>query len=1274
MSTSTQHMSSWNQWTRERDRNQQWLNDRLYDKDYPALFLGDEMNTFHFDWDEAIADGRIDATWRVALMSMKASWSSLGAPALTLFYEQLHDYDLSWVIERSVCPPTKHTLELMKSDGISPFAVESKMPLTAFDVLCLSMETLSDAVTIPWTIMESGIPLHALDRNDTDPFVIMGGAGLVNPALFGKFCDILFFGEGEDALPPLIALLERGRREGRSREEILLEAIQTWDCMYASRFYENRYDTDGRFVGTFPLREDVPKRIHFCRVDNMDEVFIPLKPYVNFTDPGDTSHLEISRGCEGKCLFCMPGHTTLPFRPRDAKIVEEHFDSIRRETGNTMLIPVAFSVVSHPQINQIISDISSVVGDKIRPVSQRVDGFIENRELCCFMSMQKRGRIIFGVEGASQRLRDFVSKNLTEEQILELMPVICRNGYRIVKFMMICGLPGETEADLDELYELAVKIRQIFERETAPGNTIPCLLITWMVLRACPHTPLQWAQCPQEVLPAYATFTKRIMELGFRTYTPQITANDTVEQLLIRADDRLADLLEHLAAEGHLEYHVRFMRDFQNTDDTLHETVRFLVERGLPPLEEWLRERRWEDPLPWDIVEGPASKAYMYQRFLNSKKAQPPNVPVCSRKCSGCGACNVEQQEVLKSLPQRRERDVKIDLHHPIRKVAPKPVQHVLLEFEYDPLHASVSPLYWDCEIRRAFFQAGISFDDDSVLCLGSGGFGDHVAVGPSITNVSLGERYDLDELRRRIEEHAINFHVRSITELDVPVRVRATTYSMPLPEGVDMAALPQLIARKLAEPAWHVDPPKRGTTYRLIPNIRPCVASLEVHDGNLLVTTKEPYSYPREVYRYLFDIPADQTLRLMPERVEFTFEKKGVLDLAMTREVRNAFIRHRQQKAHSTNRELEDMAAYVSSTLCVEDLKLLVRREYFMPPPRHFQVPKNFSGDVRDVYAWKGSVKYLFRLIAFTLRNYDNLYSDGLYSFRKSLTAQDFLRRLRDFDHPERYWVIKADISNYVGSIVPELIIPRLEELWGDDPAFFDLLKYLLLRRECINVDGEVVRWEPGGLGGIPLANHFMNVHLMELDEYFMPRAPLYCRYSDDIVIFARTREEAKEYQEYFYRVLEQKLLSTNAQKTRLIEPGGEVEVLGCTLRHGKIDVSDHAKNKLKRKIRMCAKRILKEKRLKGLSDEQAARQMIAYCDDLFFNSDNGRELTWARWIFPVITETSSLKEIDRYVQDAIRYVVCGSLSKKRYRVRYKDLKKLGYRSILHTYYHSDV
>lgn len=1260
-------MNTWKKRSVERDRNIGWVNNRLFELDYPSLYLGNEMNTFHFDWDDAIETGAIDEIPRILLMNLGSYKNTLNAPALLLFYDELHTLKPSWIVERSLCPATSNDLNIMRLDGIRPFAVESKMPAECFDVICMSMDFYHNTASIPWYLYESGIPVFSKERTEEDPFIILGGAALYNPAPYMNFCDIIFFGEGEDILPDLLAMIVENRRIGMTKEEILLRAVKSWDCLYVPRFYEERFTQSGTYTGTYPLRPDVPEQISFYRVKDLDKSFVCTKPPFSF---GVTASLnspqEISKSCEGKCSFCAPCFTSLPFRARSAQLVRKYRREAAYFTGNLTSNLVSFNSASHPEINRIIHDAGEDSCGTVRSLTFRADTYATNPEYFSFVASSDFSRAVFGIEGASQRLRNTVSKNLSEEQILNTMREICRCGIYLVKLMMISGLPGETDDDLDELVSLVRKIMAIFEEETLPGLPHPKLLITWTSLIVYPHTPLQWTRINHHLHADYSSRVKRLNELGCHAYETTITSDALVHQLILRSDSRLEGFLVKLAREGLIRH------DKPYPDEVLDSLERYLSENSLPSLDEWFREYTYEDPLPWDLIKAPATKQYLWKRYQMMKADFPENDSVCTKACSGCGGCTGEDKSHMKEIAGRREQDSKIKLTHIYPKERHVPKQHVLMEFEYDLPYSFVFSSYWDCEVRRALNLAGIKYDPTSVATLDSGQLSGISGAGPNLTCIALDERLGLSELNRRITEHALNFHITSLSEIETPLRVTSVSYCYDLPDKTDEVILSENVKNKMAQKEWlHSFPTKTGHSVRTT-DFRPFVTDASVRDGCLYFSSNSTNCDPRRLVCCLMDLPILSKLSSFPVRTGFTFEKKGILDMAMKKEVREAFIKNRESKTIYDEASFNALSSYISSPACVSDLKKLISRDYFMTPPQHFRVPKDFTGRKRDVYTWHDTTKYLMSLICFAMRDYDYIYSDGLYSFRSTKTSRDFLMKLKNEPEISQYYIVKADISNYVGSIVPELILPRLKQIWKDDPSLYDLLEFLLLRRECIEKDGQLISCEPGGLGGVPLCNHFMNVYLMELDEYFEERAPLYCRYSDDIIILTHTREEAEEYMAYFYQILEKKKLRSNPDKTSLIPPGKEVTILGFKLKDGELDISDHAMHKLKRKIRLQAKKLIRLKQAKGFSDEEAGRLMTGYCNRLFFGQVNKTELTWSRWIFPVISHTASLQELDNYIQNAVRYVICGSFAKKRYRIRYAELKRLGYKSLVHEYYHS--
>ena len=274
----------------------------------------------------------------------------------------------------------------------------------------------------------------------------------------------------------------------------------------------------------------------------------------------------------------------------------------------------------------------------------------------------------------------------------------------------------------------------------------------------------------------------------------------------------------------------------------------------------------------------------LHKGWKMEKAAPPQNDAVCTKSCSGCDGCDTEDKVRLKEISTLRSQDAKIDLKHIAPKKDQAPVQHVLMEFEYDLPHSFVFPGYWNCEIRRALNLSGIKYDIQSVSTTGSDRYSGISGAGLNVTCISLFERIEPSELKRRISEHALNFKIRSIKEIDSPVRVSSVSYCYPLPDGTDEEMLSKLIMERLSEKEW-VRSFSGETKYSVWKrDFRPSVTEAYVKDGYLYFTSKRQDYDPLMVLCCLMDLPVSSKLPSLPFRTGFSFEKKGLLDLAMTK------------------------------------------------------------------------------------------------------------------------------------------------------------------------------------------------------------------------------------------------------------------------------------------------------------------------------------------------------------------------------------------------------
>ena len=302
-------------------------------------------------------------------------------------------------------------------------------------------------------------------------------------------------------------------------------------------------------------------------------------------------------------------------------------------------------------------------------------------------------------------------------------------------------------------------------------------------------------------------------------------------------------------------------------------------------------------------------------------------------------------------------------------------------------------------------------------------------------------------------------------------------------------------------------------------------------------------------------------------------------------------------------------------------------------------------------------------------LRHYDGLFSDTLYSFRPGRTAKDAVRRLFRLPGIREKYAYKVDVSNYFNSIPISRLLPMLEESLKDDPALSAFLKRLLMEPFVLD-HGVPIEEEKGIMAGTPLSAFFANLYLKELDNAFASRKIPYVRYSDDIIVFADTPETVLAHAQEIRSFLADMGLSVNSSKEHFFTPGEGWSFLGFYCRDNVIDIAPATLDKLKQKMRRKARSLKRWQDRNDRDSERAAAAFIRIFNRKLLESPMDNELSWSCWFFSVINTADSLRTIDHYAQECIRFLLSGTHTKARYRFRYEDLKRLGYRSLVHEYY----
>ena len=346
-----------------------------------------------------------------------------------------------------------------------------------------------------------------------------------------------------------------------------------------------------------------------------------------------------------------------------------------------------------------------------------------------------------------------------------------------------------------------------------------------------------------------------------------------------------------------------------------------------------------------------------------------------------------------------------------------------------------------------------------------------------------------------------------------------------------------------------------------------------------------------------------------------------------------------------------------------------IARGEPF-PLPRRAVISKLHSGSKRTVYIYPEPENTVLKLLTWLLlRRYDGLFAEGLYSFRPGKTAKDAIRALRAVPGMRELYAWKTDIHDYFNSIDPALFLPELEGVLGEDEPLFRFLSGLLLEPEVLD-HGRPLREAKGIMAGTPLSAFYANLFLRGLDHDYAARGLPYARYSDDILLFAPSREQAQAEGERLREALKARRLAVNPAKERLFSPEDGWCFLGFQVKGTTVDIAPATLDKLKAKMRRKTRALARWRDRSGRSGTQAAAAFVRVFRRKLLEAPAGRELSWSRWFFPVINTTESLHEIDRYAQDCLRTLISGTRTKARFNVRYDELKQLGYVSLVHAYY----
>ena len=547
---------------------------------------------------------------------------------MKILYSLVNAREDAWC-ERVFAPWTDME-QLMRENGVELYALESGDPIKNFDIIGFTLQYELSYSNVLNMLDLAGVPLRSADRKELTPLVIAGGPCVCNAEPMADFLDITLPGEGEEVTNELLDLLKEHKRLGSDKQTFLRAAAKI-PGVYVPSLYDVSYNDDGT-VKAVTARDGAPEKVRKRIISDLDTMFAPDNFVVPNTEAVfDRTTVEVFRGCIRGCRFCQAGFLYRPIREKSPQEVERQCRAICGSSGYDEISLCSLSISDYRGLEELVkSMLPWAIDEKINVSlpSLRADNFPQ--ELIEKLNSVRRSGLTFAPEAGTQRLRDVINKNITEDEVLTASRRAFSGGWTAVKLYFMLGLPTETDEDIKGINVLAQKVvDEYYKNPEKPKGKSVSVSVSASPFVPKPFTPFQWEpQATREEIRAKQNVlyeSKTTRKVSISSTPPE---SSFLEGVFARGDRKLSQVIE-------LAWRSGCKMDGWNEHFKFDVWMQAFEKCSIDPAFYANRRREYDEILPWDHMDYGIPKAFFVRESKRAKEGR--TTANCREKCAGCG-------------------------------------------------------------------------------------------------------------------------------------------------------------------------------------------------------------------------------------------------------------------------------------------------------------------------------------------------------------------------------------------------------------------------------------------------------------------------------------------------------------------------------------------------------------------------------------------------------------------------------------------------------------